>query len=121
MFKYKTKKAQRTRRHMRLRQKVKGTAERPRFCVSFTEKHIYTQLIDDEKGHTLVASSTLNPEFKEKSSKSDMSGAEILGKIMAEKASSAGIKEVIFDRGGFKYHGRVKALADAARAGGLKF
>lgn len=123
MPKYNTKKTRRQRRHKRVRRKIVGTAERPRFCVSFTANNIYVQFIDDEKGHTVAATSTLDPAFKEQNAnaKANMEGAELLGKIAGEKAVSAGIVKVVFDRGGFQYHGRVKALADSARKAGLKF
>jgi len=118
---YKTKKEKRERRHLRLRQKISGSAECPRFSVNFTQNHIYVQFIDDDKSHTLASISTLSAEFREKKAKANMAGAEILGKIAGEKAVAAGIKEVVFDRGGFRYHGRVKVLAEAVRKTGLKF
>ena len=106
---------------MRLRRKIAGSAQKPRLSVCFTEKHIYVQLIDDEAGHTIVSASSLDPEFKEAGGKTNLKGAEVLGRLAAEKAAQAGIKEVVFDRGGFRYHGRVKTLAEAARSAGLKF
>jgi large subunit ribosomal protein L18 len=109
----------RQRRHMRLRQKIRGTARRPRMSVCFSGKHIYVQFIDDEAGHTLAAASTLSPEMK--GTKANLAGARKLGAFAAQKALEKNITEVVFDRGGFKYHGRVKALADAAREAGLKF
>lgn len=118
---YKTKREKRERRHMRLRQKISGSSERPRFSVNFTQNHIYVQFIDDDKGNTLASVSTLSGEFKETKAKANLAGAEILGKIAGEKAVAAGIKAVVFDRGGFRYHGRVKALAEAVRKSGLKF
>ena len=104
---------------MRLRQKVRGTAERPRMSVCFTGKHIYVQFIDDVLGRTLVSISTLVTDVK--GAKSNLGGAKKLGTLAAQKAAEKRISEVVFDRGGFKYHGRVKALADAAREAGLKF
>ena len=109
----------RERRHLRLRQKVRGTAARPRMSVCFTAKHIYVQFIDDVQGRTLVATSTLSPEAK--GTKANLAGAKKIGTLAAQKAKEKKLSEVVFDRGGFKYHGRVKALADAARQAGLKF
>ncbi|OGV52957.1 MAG: 50S ribosomal protein L18 [Lentisphaerae bacterium GWF2_52_8] len=119
--KYVTKKERRVRRHLRLRKKVAGTTERPRLCVSITTNNMYVQVIDDVKGSTLVSTSTLDPKFKEQQGKPNMAGAQLLGKIVAERAIQAGITEVVFDRGGFRYHGRVKAIAETARSAGLKF
>lgn len=104
---------------MRLRQKVQGTADRPRFSVCFTGKHIYVQFIDDQKGNTLVSVSTAAADGK--GTKATMAGAKKIGTLAAEKAKEKQIAQVVFDRGGFKFHGRVKALADAAREAGLKF
>ena len=109
----------RERRHLRLRQKLSGTAQRPRMSVCFTDKHIYVQFIDDLGGRTLASMSTVAPEAK--GTKSNLEGAKKIGALAAQKAKEKGITEVVFDRGGFKYHGRVKALADAAREAGLKF
>jgi len=106
---------------MRIRKKVSGTAARPRLCLSITENNMYVQFIDDESGKTIAATSTLAGEFKSLNLKRNIAAAQALGKIAAEKAVAAGITEVVFDRSGFKYHGRVKALADAARGAGLKF
>lgn len=116
-----TKKQARERRHNRLRKNIEGTAECPRMSVFVSNKQMYIQLINDETGTTLASASTLSPEFKESGAKCDMKGAEALGAIAAEKAKSAGISNVVFDRGGFTYHGKIKALAEAARKGGLKF
>lgn len=113
----------RKRRKITIRQSLSGTKERPRVSVYRSLKHIYAQVIDDVKGKTLVAASTLQPEFKNKSKKK-MNGkeqAELVGKILAKKCKEKKIKKVCFDRNGFKYHGRVKALADGAREGGLDF
>lgn len=104
-------------RHGRVRSKVTGTKERPRLNVFRSTTHIYAQLIDDEAGKTLVAASSL--ELKGKNAKTKKS--EAVGKLIAEKAVAKKVKKVVFDRGGYKYHGRVKALADAARAAGLEF
>jgi len=112
----------RQQRHVRVRVKVKGTEARPRLCVFRSLNHIYAQVIDDPKGHTLSSASSLDPEIKNDSSGKTKSGvAELVGSLIAKKALSQGIKMVVFDRGGYKYHGRVKSLAEAARQGGLKF
>ncbi len=112
----------RKRRHRRVRKKVVGTAERPRLNVFRSLKHIYAQIIDDDKGHTLVAASTLDPELREKlNGLTKTEQAELVGKLVAERALALGIKKVVFDRGGYKYHGRVKALAEGSRKAGLEF
>ncbi|MCX7654029.1 MAG: 50S ribosomal protein L18 [Fervidobacterium sp.] len=109
-------------RHKRIRKKLSGTPERPRLSVFRSEKHIYAQIIDDTKGVTLVAASTVEKAVREKLKKTwNVVAAKEIGKLIAERALAKGIKEVVFDRGGFKYHGRVKALADSAREAGLKF
>ena len=112
----------RNRRHVRVREKISGTAERPRLCVFRSLNHIYAQVIDDDHGNTLVTASTLDAEVKtEINGKKKAGRAELVGLLLAKRAADKGISQVAFDRGGFKYHGRVKALADAARKGGLKF
>lgn len=112
----------RYRRHARVRFKVKGTTPKPRLCVFRSLNHIYAQVIDDSKGHTLVFASTLDPETKnELNGKAKASKAQLVGSMIAKRALSKGINQVVFDRGGYKYHGRVKTLAEAARQGGLKF
>lgn len=109
-------------RHLRIRQQVRGTAARPRLSVFRSLKHVYAQLIDDETGRTLVAVSSLSPEFKPRlANGGNVVAARLVGELVAEKARAVGIERVVFDRGGYQYHGRVKALAEAARAGGLKF
>ncbi|MBI2607777.1 MAG: 50S ribosomal protein L18 [Candidatus Doudnabacteria bacterium] len=105
-------------RHKRVRAKVKGTESKPRLCVFRSLNHIYVQLIDDQKGNTLV--STSSKEVTDRKLKKKEIAAEV-GKLVANKALAAGIKEVVFDRGGYKYHGRVQSLAEAARTAGLKF
>ena len=113
---------QRHRRHRRVRGKVAGTAERPRLNVRRTLTHMYVQLIDDDRGHTLAAASTLDDELGESlESPGNCEAAQAVGKRVAEKAIAHGLRTVVFDRGGYKYHGRVKALAEAAREAGLKF
>jgi large subunit ribosomal protein L18 len=109
----------RERRHLRLRQKVRGTSARPRMAVCFTGLHIYVQFIDDVAGKTVAAASTNAGDGK--GVKANMDGAKKIGAIAAQAAKAKKITEVVFDRGGFQYHGRVKALADAAREAGLKF
>jgi large subunit ribosomal protein L18 len=116
-----TKKMQRERRHIRIRSKISGTPERPRFCVSITANHIYCQFIDDVNGRTLASCSTLTAAFKAEGARANMAGATRLGEMAAEAALAANISEVVFDRSGYKYHGRIKAIAEAARAKGLKF
>lgn len=115
------KKTLRVRRHLRIRKKVEGTADRPRFCVSITANNIYCQFIDDVAGRTLASVSTLDAQFKADNGKPNMAGAALLGKMAADRAKAAGIEAVVFDRSGFKYHGRVQAIAEAARENGLKF
>ncbi len=112
----------RRRRHTRIRKVVVGTPERPRLAVFRSARHIYAQIIDDVAGRTLVAASTLSPEFKARGvTGKKVDAAKVVGELVAEKALAARIQHVVFDRGGFKYHGRVKALAAAAREKGLRF
>jgi len=105
----------------RIRKKVTGTAERPRLCVSFTNKHIYAQAIDDTAGRTLVMLSSLGKDLKGDKLSANRESATQLGQAFAEKAKNAGIEQVVFDRHGRPYHGRVKDFAEAAREGGLQF
>lgn len=112
----------RKRRQRRVRAKISGTAARPRLNVYRSLDNIYAQLIDDVAGHTLVAASTLERELASELEGKDKKGqATFVGKIVAERAREAGIEEVVFDRAGYPYHGRIKALAEGAREGGLKF
>jgi len=105
-----------------VRVRVRGTAERPRLNVFRSLQHIYAQLIDDSVGHTMVSASTLEPEVSEKlANKSKAEQAKVVGEVLAKRALEKGVKAVVFDRGGYQYHGRVKALAEGARAGGLQF
>ncbi|MCH2175661.1 MAG: 50S ribosomal protein L18 [Lentisphaeria bacterium] len=113
-------KEQRARRHFRIRKKISGTSATPRMSVYTSEKHIYVQFIDDVNGVTLASASTVSSESKEQGIKANLDGAAFLGKLAAEKAKAAGIESVVFDRGGFAYHGRVKAIADNAREAGLQ-
>jgi large subunit ribosomal protein L18 len=122
MIKKIEKKEIRNRIHRRIRRKLSGTAERPRLAVFRSVKHIYAQVIDDTAGHTVVAaSSSEKVAATGKSGGGNMSGAKAIGKLVAERAKDKGIKAVVFDRGGYHYHGRVKALAEAAREAGLEF
>lgn len=112
----------RQRRHYRLRRKINGTAERPRLAVFRSINHIYAQIIDDSDGRTLVAASTLDAPLRgDKGTGGNVAAAAKVGGLLAERAKEKGIQRVVFDRGGFRYHGRVKSLADAAREGGLEF
>ncbi len=108
----------RARRHRRVRGKISGTAERPRLSVARSNKRIYAQLIDDERGHTLAAAGSHEAALR---GLSKAAAAGEVGKLLAERAKEAGVGRVVFDRGGYKYHGRVKTLADGAREGGLEF
>lgn len=115
-------KAARKIRHRRVRQKVTGTISRPRLCVFRSLKHIHAQLIDDSKGQTLVSMSTLDSQIRSKTNGVvKTKKAEEVGILLAERALDKGIKQAVFDRGGYKYHGRVRALAEAARKAGLEF
>jgi large subunit ribosomal protein L18 len=111
-----------TMRHERIRKKVSGTTERPRLAVHFSGQHIYAQLIDDLVGKTIAAANTTEADFRgDKGSRPNVATAIKVGKAVAERALAKNVKHVVFDRGGFLYHGKVKALADAAREGGLQF
>jgi large subunit ribosomal protein L18 len=112
----------RKKRHLRVRKRLFGTAERPRLNVFRSSKNIYAQLIDDTVGHTIAAASTLDPEFQAKGvNAGTVEAARIVGELVAQRALEKGHKSVVFDRGGYLYHGRVKALAEGAREGGLDF
>jgi large subunit ribosomal protein L18 len=112
----------RKRRHQRVRKRVVGTPEQPRLNVFRSLKHIYAQVIDDSQGHTLVSASTVEPDLHQQvAGKAKTEQAAIVGRAIAERALKAGLKKIVFDRGGYKYHGRVKSLAEAARKGGLDF
>jgi large subunit ribosomal protein L18 len=110
----------RRRRHLRVRKKVRGTAARPRLAVFRSNKHIYAQVIDDVSGRTVASASTMEPSARGSGS-GTVSAARAVGERLAERAKSAGVSSVVFDRGGFKYHGRVAAVADGARSVGLEF
>ena len=111
----------RQRVHSRIRAKMTGTAERPRLNVYRSLNHIYTQLIDDANGVTLASASTMSPKGTVRKAGGNVEAAKAVGKLIAERAAEKGIKKVVFDRGGYLYHGRIKALADAARESGLDF
>jgi len=119
MFNKDDRKKARVRRHLRVRKKVFGTTERPRLAVYRSEKNIYAQVIDDINGTTLVSASTLDKEFNGVGSNKD--AAKVVGEMVAKKALEKGIKEVVFDRGGYVYHGRIQNLAEGAREAGLQF
>ena len=119
MVKKTDRKMERTRRHIRVRRKISGTAERPRLCVYRSNSHIYAQIIDDVAGNTLVQASTLDKEVKTKHSNKE--AAKEVGALIDKRAIDKKIETVVFDRGGYIYHGVVKELAEAAREGGLKF
>lgn len=113
----------REKRHKRIRKKIVGTKERPRLSIRRSINHLYAQIIDDTAAKTLVSLSTLSPDLRSKLAKSagNVKGASLLGAVLAEKCKKEGVTKVVFDRAGYLYHGRVKALADAARKGGLSF
>ena len=119
MIKKTDRKLERTRRHIRVRTKISGTAERPRLCIYRSNSNIYAQIIDDVAGNTLVSASTLDKEVKTK--KSNIEAAKEVGALIAKRAAAKNIKTVVYDRGGYVYHGIVKELAEAAREGGLEF
>lgn len=119
MFKKDDRKKSRTRRHLRVRKKIFGTTERPRLAVYRSEKNIYAQIIDDINGTTLASASTLDKDFNGLGSNKE--AAKVVGEMVAKKALEKGITEVVFDRGGYVYHGRVQNLAEGAREAGLQF
>lgn len=115
-----TKSESRKRRHFRVRKKISGTADRPRLSVFRSARHIYAQLVDDVQAHTIVAASTMEPTLRAKST-GNTDAAKEVGRLLAERARAAGVTTVVFDRGGFQFHGRIAALAQAARESGLEF
>jgi large subunit ribosomal protein L18 len=122
MIEKESRKERRKIRHLRIRKKVFGIPERPRLSVYKSLRYIYAQIIDDTKGHTLVSASSLEKELRENLKSTDnIEAAKLVGKVIARRALEKGIKKVVFDRGGFLYHGRIKALADSAREEGLEF
>lgn len=112
---------QKKKRQFRIRKKVTGTAERPRLCVFRSLNHVYAQIIDDTKGHTIASASTKDKETQVSGHRGNVAAAKAVGLMVGKRALEKGVKQVVFDRGGYKYHGRVKALADAAREAGLDF
>ena len=122
MIKKQSRSEVRVKKHMKVRNRLSGTAERPRLAVFRSNNHMYAQVIDDTVGNTLVSASTLQKDVKAQlENTDDVAAAAYLGTVIGKKAVEAGIEEVVFDRGGYIYHGKVKALADAAREAGLKF
>ena len=122
MIKKESRSAIRIKKHLRVRNRFSGTAERPRLAVFRSNNHMHAQIIDDTVGNTLVSASTVQKDVKDQLEKTnDVAAAAYLGKVIAQKALDAGIKEVVFDRGGFIYQGKIQALADAAREAGLEF
>ena len=121
-MKVKTRSSIRRRIHGRIRKKIRGTAERPRLAIFRSQSHIYAQIVDDDAGATLCGASSLDKDVKAKAKRgSTVAAASQVGGLIAGRAKDKGIADVVFDRGGFQFHGRVKALAEAAREGGLKF
>ncbi|HUF63554.1 MAG TPA: 50S ribosomal protein L18 [Verrucomicrobiales bacterium] len=115
-----SRKESRRRIHSRIRKKIRGSAERPRLAVCFSNQHCYAQVIDDQRGRTLAAASTAEGALRG-GARANREGARRVGVLIAERATAGGVESIVFDRGGFLYHGKVAALADAAREGGLKF
>jgi large subunit ribosomal protein L18 len=112
----------RVKRHMRIRRRMTGSSDRPRLCIYRSNKHIYAQIVDDSQAHTLVSASSLDSELTDKLKKTwNIDSAEAVGELVAKRAIKKGIQSVVFDRGGYIYHGRVAAVADAARKSGLEF
>ncbi len=122
-LKYRKALTRRQRRHVKVRARVSGTAARPRLCVFRSSAHIYAQVIDDQRGHTLVSASDLEETVRQRAGESPTKSerARVVGEIVGERAKEAGIEAVVFDRGGFLFHGRVKAVAEGARSTGLQF
>ncbi len=122
MIKHRGRNDARQRRHLRIRRDVRGTAERPRLSVFRSLSHIYAQVVDDRAGRTIAAASTLDPEIRERASAATKTEAgKMVGQVVARRAQERGVRRVVFDRGGYLYHGRVRALAEGAREGGLEF
>ncbi len=122
-YQYKRGLSPRQRRHLRVRARVSGSPERPRLNVFRSNAHIYAQIIDDAAGHTLVAASTLETDVRDRFPEEHpkLAQAKLVGQVIGERAIASGIKKVVFDRGGYKYHGRVRAVAEGARESGLEF
>ncbi|MHB1502478.1 MAG: 50S ribosomal protein L18 [Acidimicrobiales bacterium] len=115
------KRALRVRRHVRVRKRISGTSARPRLSVFRSARHISAQVIDDTTGRTVAAASSVEPALRQAGTGGNIDAARAVGRLVAERATGAGVKQVVFDRGGYKYHGRVAAMADAARQAGLEF
>ena len=114
-------KVERLRRHRRLRRKISGTGSRPRLCITKSLHHVYAQVVDDEAGTTLISASTLDRELRETITGCNIHSSQRVGELLAKRALEHGIETVVFDRGGYRYHGVVAALAEACRKGGLRF
>jgi large subunit ribosomal protein L18 len=122
MIKHKDRNESRQRRHLRIRRTIRGDADRPRLSVFRSLVHIYAQVIDDQRQRTVAAASSLDPEIRAEAAKAKKAEAgRLVGRLVAQRAKEKGVRRVVFDRGGYLYHGRVKALADGAREGGLEF
>ena len=121
MDRYRIKKKRYLRRRFHVKKRIKTSPDRPRLCISRSNKNFYAQIIDDSKGNTLVAASTLEKDFPEMKNRGNIEAAKVLGKIIAERAVEKGIRKIVFDRNGYLYHGKIKAFADAARENGLEF
>lgn len=121
MIKHRDRNQARQRRHLRIRRAVRGTAERPRLSVFRSLSHIYAQVIDDRAGRTLAAASSRDPEVRGQTAATKTDAGRLVGQLIARRARERGIREVVFDRGGYLYHGRVRSLADGAREAGLEF
>ncbi len=121
MDRVKLKKKRYNRRRLSIKRKIKSSRDRLRLCISRSNRNFYCQIIDDSKGFTLVSASTLEKSFPEMKNKGDIEAAKTLGKIIAERANSLGIKKIVFDRNGYLYHGKVKSFADSARENGMEF
>ncbi|MFH1610037.1 MAG: 50S ribosomal protein L18 [Candidatus Bipolaricaulota bacterium] len=111
----------RLKRKARIRRKIHGTPDRPRLCVYKSLQHVYAQIVDDSQGRTVASASTLSPEVREAVGKNTVEGARAVGALVAQRAREGGVRQVVFDRSGYPYHGKVRALAEAAREGGLEF
>ncbi len=114
-----TREKQRQTRHARLRRRIRGSARRPRLVVYKSLKHVYAQIVDDERGHTIASASTLAEEIRGQVTAPTVEASRLVGQLVARRARAAGVEQVVFDRGGYPYHGKLKALADAAREEGL--
>ena len=115
------KKKRHNRRRLRIKKKIRASSERPRLCISRSNKNFYAQIIDDSKGNTIISASTLEKDFPKMKNKGNIEAARAMGKILAERAVKKGIKKVVFDRSGYLFHGKIKAFADAVKENGLEF